>query len=207
MLEIDRERIGNNRRRTDTPPSAAAVLPPSHHFVLLNCCCTLLPSTSSLSTRLLCHSSCTPFASACRPASLRFACSAAVIVASQLTLACCTSACLVCHFQLAVMSSSASSSAGSDPSSDPSLSHTSSDAANEALIASLLSPKQSTEHAPVTSAATDAILAAADKPAHQKADSFYSTGLPDLAPQALSPVNGSPTDASSGQFSFNSGKK
>ena len=92
----------------------------------------------------------------------------------------------------------------SDDSSSASVSHTSSDAANEALIADLLSPKQPTEHVPVTSASTDAILAAADKPAHKKADSFYSTGLPDLAPQALSPVSGAAAaEASSGQFNFN----
>jgi len=90
-------------------------------------------------------------------------------------------------------------------SSSTSTSHTSFDAANEALIADLLSPKQPTEHTPVTSAATDAILAAADKPAHKKADSFYSTGLPDLAPQALSPV--SDAAASGGQFNFSSGSK
>lgn len=95
----------------------------------------------------------------------------------------------------------------SDDTSASSVSHTSSDAANEALIANLLSPKQPTEHTPVTSAATDAILAAADKPAsHKKADSFYSTGLPDLAPQALSPVSGA-ADASGGQFTFNSAAK
>ena len=94
-----------------------------------------------------------------------------------------------------------------DASSAP-LTHTKSDAANEALIADLLSPKQA-EHDHVTSAATDAILAAGDtKPAHKKADSFYTTGLPDLAPQALSPVaGGSGADASSSaQFTFNSGK-
>ena len=91
-------------------------------------------------------------------------------------------------------------------SSSSSVSHTASDAANEALIADLLSPKQPTEHTPVTSAATDAILAAADKqPAHKKADSFYTTGLPDLAPQALSPVSGA-AEAGGAQFTFNSKK-
>ena len=95
-----------------------------------------------------------------------------------------------------------------DESASSSLEHTSSDAANEALIADLLSPKQPAEHVPVTSAATDAILAAADKPAeHKKADSFYSTGLPDLAPQALSPVSGAAAaEASGGQFTFNNKK-
>ena len=95
-----------------------------------------------------------------------------------------------------------------DATSDASLTHTKSDAANEALIADLLSPKQA-EHDPVTSAATDAILAAGDKPAHKKADSFYSTGLPDLAPQALSPVTGGAgADGNSGsQFTFNNGSK
>ena len=84
----------------------------------------------------------------------------------------------------------------------PSSSATSS-AADEALIASLLSPKAEVPHNPVTSASTETILAAADKKAeHQKADSFYSQGLPDLAPQVLSPVGGSPTNADSQSFTF-----
>ena len=90
----------------------------------------------------------------------------------------------------------------SDPSADSSASSASSAAADEALIASLLSPKSEAPHNPVTSATTENILAAADHAERPKADSFYSQGLPDLAPQVLSPVNGSPTSADSQTFTF-----
>ena len=94
------------------------------------------------------------------------------------------------------MSSTASASDSSSATSS---------AANEALIADLLSPKHDAPHNPVTSATTDAILAAADKNPKPAASSFYSQGLPDLAPQVLSPVNGSPTNGDAQSFDF--GKK
>ena len=88
-------------------------------------------------------------------------------------------------------------------SSDPT--PASSSAADEALIASLLSPKGDAPHHPVTSASTESILAAAEKKTEQsksESQAFYSQGLPDLAPQVLSPVGGSPTNAAAQSFSF-----
>ena len=95
-------------------------------------------------------------------------------------------------------SSSASSSSSSSSSSQPSADV----AANEAIIRDLLSPTHEAEHNPVTSATTETILAAADKPQQPQPDSFYSQGLPDLAPQVLSPVGGSPTGADAGNKFF-----
>ena len=92
------------------------------------------------------------------------------------------------------------SSSDASSSSSSSSSTTETAAANEAVIRDLLSPTHEAEHNPVTSEATESILAAADKPQQPKPDSFYSEGLPDLAPQVLSPVGGSPTSADAIKF-------
>ena len=97
---------------------------------------------------------------------------------------------------------SSSSDASAAPSAaDAAAAPSAADAANEAIIADLLSPQHAAEHIPVTSASTESILAAADKPQQPKPDSFYSEGLPDLAPQALSPV-GAAADQTNNSHSF-----
>jgi hypothetical protein len=93
--------------------------------------------------------------------------------------------------------SSSSSSSDTTAATTTTTAHTAGTEADEAIIASLLgSPRDTTEqshHQPHQTTAAESILAAADKPISITTNtdkSFYSGGLDDLQPQALSPIAG-----------------